>query len=177
MTGPRSPNLEYRRPVAADADALHALITDDHVKRYLCDGQTLPRSWAVDTIAADDQLFRARGVGVWLLFAPGAAEPLGFCGFVTLAGFDAFDGEPQLTYALRGAATGRGLASEAVAAVVEFAGAHADLPALFAAVDEPNRASIRVLEKLAFTRSGELPGAFGTMLLFRREIDRPAARG
>lgn len=170
--GPRSPNLEYRRPVAADAEALHALITDDHIKRYLFDGQRMPPGWAVDTIAASEELYRVHRVGVWLLYAAGVAQPLGFCGFVTLAGFDAFGGEPQLVYALREAATGRGYASEAAAACIAFARAHAELPAIFAAVDEPNRASIRVLEKLGLERCGELPGAFGAMLLFRRDLER-----
>jgi RimJ/RimL family protein N-acetyltransferase len=163
--GPRSPNLEYRRPLAADA--LHELIVDDHVKRYLCDGQTLPRAWADDTIAADEQLFRRRGLGLWLLYEPNTGRPLGFCGFVCFPGFDAFAGEPQLVYALRGTATGRGLATEAAAACIRHARACSDLTAIVAAVDEPNRASIRVLEKLGFRRCGERPGAFGAMLLFR----------
>ena len=55
---PQSPRLGYRRPGAADVDVLHAIITDDHVKRYLCDGQTLPREWAVDTIQEQEKCDR-----------------------------------------------------------------------------------------------------------------------
>jgi RimJ/RimL family protein N-acetyltransferase len=165
---PHSPRLGYRRPVASDADALHAIITDDHVKRYLCDGQTLPREWAVDAIAASDRLFATRGVGLWLVFEPAdAGAPIGFCGFATFEGFEAFGGEPQLIYALREAAAGRGLATEAATASIRHAREHAGFTTIVAAVDEPNRASIRVLEKLGFERCGELPGAFGAMILFR----------
>jgi hypothetical protein len=86
--GPRSPNLEYRRVAVADADELHAMIVEDHVKRYLCDGETLPRAWADETIAAAESLYRGRGVGLWLLHEPEVARPLGFCGFFVFPGFD-----------------------------------------------------------------------------------------
>jgi RimJ/RimL family protein N-acetyltransferase len=165
--GPRSPSIEYRRVSAADADELHALIVDEYVKRYLCDGETLPRAWADETIAAAEALYRGRGVGLWLLHEPGAARPFGLCGFVVVPGFAAFGGEPQLVYALREAATGRGLATEAATACVEFARARAGMTAIVAAVDAPNVASIRVLERLGFARCGEVPGAFGSMVLFR----------
>jgi RimJ/RimL family protein N-acetyltransferase len=148
---------------------LHAIITDEHVKRYLCDGQTLPPEWAVETIAASDRLFATPGVGLWLVFEPvvDARTPIGFCGFVTFEGFEAFGGEPQLIYALRDRYAGKGHATEAAEACIRHAREHAGFTSIVAAVDEPNRASIRVLEKLGFERSGEVPGAFGAMFLFR----------
>jgi ribosomal-protein-alanine N-acetyltransferase len=164
---PLSARLGYRRPVASDAGVLHAIITDDHVKRYLCDGQTLPLAWAVEAIEASDRLFEARGVGLWLVFEPAAGAPIGFCGFVTFEGFEAFGGEPQLIYALREAGAGKGYATEAAEASIRYAREHAGFTEIVAAVDEPNGASIRVLEKLGFARCGEVPGAFGAMLLFR----------
>lgn len=167
-TRPRSARLDYRRPLASDVDVLHAIITDDHVKRYLCDGQTLPREWAVETIAASDQLFATRGVGLWLVFEPASAgAPIGFCGFFTFEGFEALGGEPQLIYALRETAAGQGHATEAAEASIRHAREHAGFTTIVAAVDEPNRASIRVLEKLGFERCGEAPGAFGAVILFR----------
>lgn len=166
---PQSARLGYRRPAASDAGVLHAIITDDHVKRYLCDGQTLPLEWVVETIAASDRLFETRGVGLWLVFesVADAGMPIGFCGFVTFEGFEAFGGEPQLIYALREAGAGKGYATEAAEASIRYAREHAGFTEIVAAVDEPNGASIRVLEKLGFERCGEMPGAFGAMLLFR----------
>lgn len=166
---PQSARLGYRRPEAFDAGVLHAIITDDHVKRYLCDGQTLPPEWAVETIAASDRLLETRGVGLWLVFESvvDARMPIGFCGFATFEGFEAFGGEPQLIYALPERYAGKGYATEAAEAAIRYAREHAGFTEIVAAVDEPNGASIRVLEKLGFERCGEVPGAFGAMLLFR----------
>ena len=167
----RSPRLGYRVLDGRDLDAFHALITDAHVRRYLCDGQTLPREWAADAIAASNRLFGARGVGLWLLFEnAGTGAPIGFVGFVDFSGgggFEAFGGEPQLVYALREEATGRGYATEAARACIDHAREHAGFTAICAAVDEPNQGSVRVLEKLGFERCGQQPGAFGQTILFR----------
>jgi ribosomal-protein-alanine N-acetyltransferase len=169
-----SSRLGYRVLDEPDVDALHALITDAHVKRYLCDGQTLPREWAADTIAASKRLFAIRGVGLWLMFedAAGAGAPIGFVGFVDFSGaggFEEFGGEPQLLYALREDAAGQGYATEAARAAIDHAREHGGFTAVYAAVDEPNQASVRVLEKLGFARCGQQPGAFGQMILFRLE--------
>jgi ribosomal-protein-alanine N-acetyltransferase len=164
-----SPRLGYRALDKPDLDAFHALITDAHVKRYLCDGQTLPREWSADTIAASQRLFATRGVGLWLLFdhAGGTDAPIGFAGFISFGDFEAFGHEPQLIYALREDAAGRGYATEAATACIRHARERAGFTAICAAVDEPNHASVRVLEKLGFQRCGEQPGAFGQTLLFR----------
>lgn len=167
-----SPRLVYRALDEPDVDTFHALIIDPHVKRYLCDGQTLPREWAADTIAASKRLFATRGVGLWLMSEKdaGAGAPIGFVGFVDFSdagGFEEFGGEPQLLYALREHAAGRGYATEAARAAIGHAREHAAFTAVCAAVDEPNQASVRVLEKLGFARCGQQPGAFGQTILFR----------
>lgn len=62
--------------------------------------------------------------------------------------------------------TGRGYATEAGEAFVRFAREHAGMRRILSAVDEPNSASIRVLEKLHFRQYGAVPGHFGRVLLF-----------
>jgi ribosomal-protein-alanine N-acetyltransferase len=169
---PHSPRLDYRALDESDIDTFHALITDTHVRRYLCDGQTLPREWAADAVAASKRLFAARSVGLWLVSEQGAGAPIGFAGFVDFAhteGYEVFAGEPQLIYALREEFTGRRYATEAATACIRHAREHAGFTAVCAAVDEPNQASVRVLEKLGFARCGQQPGAFGQMILFRLE--------
>ena len=85
------------------------------------------------------------------------------CGFRV---FDALGDEPQLLYALPEQHTGKGFATEVARALVEYARRAAGFAEVSAAVDQPNRASIRVLEKVGFRRGGEAPGAFGRTLLF-----------
>jgi [ribosomal protein S5]-alanine N-acetyltransferase len=160
---PRSPRLVYRPLEAAEADAFHRLATDKHVRRFLMDGQVMTRAWCKEAIAAGQALVAVRGVGLWLVAeAARPAEPIGFCGFHV---FPEIEPEPQLLYALREAYTGRGYATEIARALLEQAHA-AGLDRVLSAVDEPNVASSRVLEKVGFRRRGDVPGAFGRILLF-----------
>jgi [ribosomal protein S5]-alanine N-acetyltransferase len=163
---PASARLRFRAVDVDDASELHALAVDPHIRRFLFDGEIVPRSWA------DGAVEKSRsepGVGLWLLYARSAAPPIGFAGFWR---FEVLGPEPQLVYALRAEHTGKGLAREAAAALAELAraGGTGDL---HAAVDEPNVASIRVLEQLGFERYGEAPGHFGRTHLFRLPADRP----
>jgi ribosomal-protein-alanine N-acetyltransferase len=60
----------------------------------------------------------------------------------------------ELAYRLTRAAWGRGIASEAAGAMVEYAFRVVGLPRLVAVTYPENRASQRVLDKLGFTRQG-----------------------
>ncbi len=157
---PTSPRLAYRRLGGGDLDRFHALAIDAHVRRYLLDGQVLPREWAEDELEASDSLFEAAGVGLWLV-AEGD-DVIGFAGFRVFA---AMEPAPQLLYALLERVTGRGLASEITGALVAHA-REVGLDPIVAAVDEVNAASVRVLEKAGFRRRGEREGAFGVVRLY-----------
>lgn len=157
---PTSPRVAYRRLGAADLDRFHAIATDEHVRRYLLDGQLLPREWADDELAASDRLFEQAGVGLWLV-AEGD-DVIGFAGFRV---FPEVEPAPQLLYALLERATGRGLATEIAVALVAHA-REVGLDPILAAVDEVNAASVRVLEKAGFRRRGEQEGELGVMRLY-----------
>lgn len=58
--------------------------------------------------------------------------------------------EPEVGYLLASRHHGKGLATEALAAAIEDATHRLGIPVLTAVVDEPNAASIRVLEKSGF---------------------------
>jgi [ribosomal protein S5]-alanine N-acetyltransferase len=161
-----SPRLRYRELGAGDADAFHALVTDAHVRRYLLDGEVLPRSWCEAAIATSVASFAAQGVGLWMIWETGSAaatQPIGFCGYWV---FEEVEPAAQLLYAFVASATGRGYATETARALVDYARAHASMADIVSAVDAPNTASARVLEKLGFERRGAVPGAFGDVLLF-----------
>lgn len=158
---PTSARLAYRRLRVDDVDAFHALLVDPHVLRFLLDGSVVDRAFAREAVLDSDALFASRGVGLFLLSID--SEDVGFAGYRV---FPDLGPEPQLLYALREPFTGRGLATEAAEACIRF-GFEAGLPTIVAAVDAPNVASIRVLEKLGFERHREWPGAFGTTFGFR----------
>ena len=164
VLGLTSERLTFRRLRATDVDAFHLLVTDPHIRRFMMDGQTMAREWTQRAVTASDDLFETHGVGLWLVFEKvDTQRTVGFCGFRV---FDALGDEPQLLYAFPEQHTGKGFATEVTRALVEYARRAAGFVEVSAAVDQPNRASISVLEEVGFRRGGEVPGAFGRTLLF-----------
>jgi [ribosomal protein S5]-alanine N-acetyltransferase len=162
-----SPRLTYAPVGHADLHELHALVEDDHVRRYLLDGQLFPISWTAERIEESKELFLRRGVGLWLARAEG--ELVGFCGFLEMA--DAHP-EPMLVYAVRADFCGRGYATEMAAACIAEARAHG-FKEIVADVDEVNAASVRVLGKLGFQRVEVRQGVFGPLLLMQLPARSP----
>lgn len=154
--------MRYEPVNAAHVQALHALLVDPHVRRYLLDGAEVDEDFAAEVIRDSEALFESRGVGLWLLSDGGA--PFGFVGFRV---FEDLSPEPQLLYGLVEAETGKGRASEAAAWAIERA-LEAGFEAIEAAVDSPNLASVRVLDKLGFALTRRQPGPFGETLFFER---------
>jgi hypothetical protein len=61
----RSARLAYAPVSPATLDALHTLVRDEHVRRYLMDGELYPREWTEERIRESIALFERRGVGVY----------------------------------------------------------------------------------------------------------------
>ena len=160
---PVSKRLSYRRIRPSDLEAFHALIVDPHVLRFLLDGEMMSREWCAREIQTSAQLFERAGLGLWLLYEADGENPIGFCGFRV---FEELGPEPQLLYAFTERHTGKGYATEVARALVTYARAGPGLRRIVSAADEPNAASIRVLQKVGFRRCGETPGAFGRTLIF-----------
>ena len=145
-------------------DAFHRLIQDDHIRRYLLDGELLPREWSEQRVCDSGRLFENRGVGLWLASDSNTGEVVGFCGFLDMPSMDT---EPQLVYALSERFTGRGYATEMASAVIAEAHRHPGFATIRATVDDVNVASIRVLRKLGFEEVAIYPGRFGRMRMLR----------
>jgi ribosomal-protein-alanine N-acetyltransferase len=163
----RSARLRYRPVGLADLDVFHALVEDEHVRRYLMDGNVFPREWSEERIRESQRLFIERGVGLWLAYEEATEELVGFCGFLV---FSDMHPDPQLVYALFERCTGRGYATEMGRASIAWARDRARFGEVIASVDEINAASMRVLEKLGFERIESRQGSFGTMLLLRLDL-------
>ncbi len=158
-----SERLRYQKLTASDVSAWLRIVQHESVRRYLFDGETMTRPWCESQVAISTALFEERGVGLWLAFDVAVgSEPLGFCGFIR---FEETGDEPQLVYALLPGAAGRGLATEMSIALLDYARA-IGFDRVISAADAPNLASIRVLEKTGFVRTGTIPGAFGEIITF-----------
>ncbi len=155
------------RPVAsADEEELHALFLEPEVARYLLDGERVSREWVRAEIEASRKRFMEHGCGLWAGRLGSADEPiLGVFGFRPFFDPD----ELQLLYALTPSAWDRSLATEGARAVVRYAFEGLDFSEVVAATDEPNGASIRVMERLGMTRWKEEDGEPSATITYRLE--------
>ena len=165
-----SRRLTYHRLTDAALDDFHELVQDDHVRRYLMDGQVLPRAWSEDRVRESTGLFARRGVGLWLARARETPDVVGFCGFLEMPSLRP---EPQLVYALFKRFTARGYATEMAQAAIDEARRHPGFATIVASVDAVNVASVHVVEKLGFRQVTTQPGAFGDLLIFELDSSTP----
>jgi RimJ/RimL family protein N-acetyltransferase len=145
----RTAALELRPAARADLDLLYRLWTHPEVRRYLFDEREISREEAGDFLERSDRSFDEEGYGLWVSFEEGKRDVAGFAGFLRSSAL-----EPNLIFGTRPDRWGRGYAQEAAAAVIGYAFVVLGRPRVVADVDEPNLASIRVLERLGMSRVG-----------------------
>lgn len=144
----RTPSIETSRlrmrPFGqGDVDTLHLVFTDPGVRRFLLDDQIVPREWVEAEIAASIARFEAGSAGLFCVYSKDDETLIGFCGFRSF--FE--PPELQLLYGLLPAYWSKGLATEAARAMIEFGFQKLGFDRISASADEPNGASLRVLEK------------------------------
>lgn len=157
-----SKRLRYEPLTLDHLDQFHSLVQDEHIRRYLMDGEVFPREWSEERVRDSMALTARRGVGLWLAFDLASGELAGFCGFLEIPSLHP---EPQLVYALRERFTGKGCATEMARASIDDA--RPSFTKIVAGVDEVNAASVHVLEKLGFVRTETHAGAFGNTFMYQ----------
>ena len=114
---------------------------------------------------------RDAGLEIWAAYGiDSGTELVGWSGFLQTSWSDRHGG-PELQYMIAGDAHGRGYATELARAVLEHGRREMGLRKVIAVVDIPNVGSLRVLEKLGFTRVGQIE-AYGStdMYLYQRTL-------
>ena len=148
-----TPRLSLRAPVDADVPALFAIFRDPEAMRYW----TTP---AMTDVAEAEALLNdiQRHAQAETLFQWGIArrEDDEVIGTSTLFRIDREHRRCELGYILRRDHWGRGLAHEALTAVVNHAFGTLGLHRLEADIDPRNAASIRSVERLGFRLEGHL---------------------
>jgi RimJ/RimL family protein N-acetyltransferase len=101
--------------------------------------------------------YAANGFGLWRCETRAAGETVGICGFVKRDGLD----HPDIGYAFLEPYWGRGYATEAARACLEYARDVLDLSAVVAITTPRNIASMVVLKRIGMREAGpiRLPGA------------------
>jgi RimJ/RimL family protein N-acetyltransferase len=167
----RTPRLTLRTARPDDLEAMHAVLSDPRATRW----------WSTPPHGTLDQ------TRDWLdaMLANGPDHPdfvveldglvIGKAGFYEM---------PDVGYILHPDVWGRGLALEAVGAVIDHVFRTRDVETLTADVDPENAASIRLLERLGFVRTGSgertwnVGGEWKDSLYYAlSRVDRAAAAG
>lgn len=142
----------YMRPTTnADGDGLYHVHRDVAVSLLLANVDQMSRSCSDHLLQGYVQHWRSFGCGFYLVFdrKEAASPPIGRCGLRITP-----DEEAELGYCFLAAATGRGVATEAAAAVVDRAFQTMSINQIVAFVRPENHQSMRVLTKLGFQDLG-----------------------
>jgi ribosomal-protein-alanine N-acetyltransferase len=152
-----------------DIPAFFELWRDPVVRRFLWDDMVIEQSQASNVIEEGLETMAKHGYGLWSLIA-GGGELAGFVMFRSTVK----QNELELLYGLAPAFMGKGLATEASVAALAYAFETLGVDRVIAGVDEPNKASIRVLERLKFVYDGER--LFGQKLCLSYALPRESYR-
>ncbi|MFB9877811.1 GNAT family N-acetyltransferase [Planobispora siamensis] len=135
----------------------------EEVRRFLFDGAVLSDAEITKVIGDSTRDFAAAGYGLWLIRQKERPDVVGTAGLRPLEQLGL-----EVVYSLAPAVWGRGYATEAAGAVVEYALGPLGLPEVLAEVDEGNVTSIAVVERLGMTPFATVPGLLGPMVRYRR---------
>ena len=161
--------LILRAHALADYPACQALWADRQVVRHIGGS-------AQDAQAVWFRLLRYAGMwsllgyGMWVMEDRGTGALLGEAGLLSAArGLPELDGVPEAGGVLGRQGWGRGIATEAMTAILHWADAQLDAPAIRCIIEPDHGASIRVAEKLGFVSLGDRMLGGNPIRLFERK--------
>ncbi len=143
MTIPLETNrLLFRDWMATDVEPFHSICADPVVMKFVGDGEPWSLERTEQFIARAGEMSQTLGFCQWPLILKSDSALIGFCGFIP-----SNDGA-EIGWRLAKPYWGRGLATEAARAVLKHGFETLGFRRIIATVQSPNRASIRVVEKL-----------------------------
>jgi ribosomal-protein-alanine N-acetyltransferase len=171
--GPETPRLVHRAFVEEDANAFYALNGNREVMRLTGEEPLESVEQARAAIAGYPD-FDTVGFGRWACVLKETGDVIGFCGLKHLPELDAVD----VGYRFLPEYWGRGIATEACAASLQFGFDIIGLEEILALVLPQNRASLRVLEKGGMRPDGTVDylGQMALRYVATRSQDRTTGR-
>lgn len=145
--------VELRSLGDGDAPAVFAIFSDPEVMRFWSSPPLEDLAAATKLIHEIRAAYADRRLFQWGVFPRGGNEALGTC---TLFNVDPAHRRAEVGFALRRTAWGKGIATAALDALIDFSFRTLDLHRLEADVDPRNDRSLRVLERQGFRREGHL---------------------
>lgn len=147
----RTSRLLLRPLLPEDLDAVHHLWSDPGVRKYLWDGEMIPREKALTMLVRSVESFGEHGFGLWAVLDRSSEALIGFCGFWP-SGEDGRGGE--LLYGLETSCWNAGFATEATEAIIRYGFEEIGMDRIVAGADTRNVASLRVMEKAGLFPDG-----------------------
>lgn len=169
--------LRLRPARAADLDALHACWSHPEVARYLFDDQPVDAAFARRVLASSLEVAKA-GQGLWAIEWPAGKDVVGCIGLRTASvpgGLaPGLDGLLEPIVALHPVFWRNGFAVEALEALQDHVFDALGRSCLVAIADEPNTASLRMLERAGFQRCTRAPGERHELVVMMLSRERHA---
>lgn len=134
----------------ADADALFEIMRDARVMRYLAEGKPFTLEQVREFLIWAENYQRENNFCRWKVIEKSSGETIGSCGFARPHGTV----EIELGYLLAQKHWGKGFATEAARAAMQYGFEKLNFPEIIALTDSENVASQKVLEKIGFARRG-----------------------
>jgi RimJ/RimL family protein N-acetyltransferase len=161
--------LTLRAITLTDFEPYAAMWADPRVTDFIGgDPRDRQTSWGKLCQAAG--LWSLVGYGYWLIEERGSGAMIGQGGFACLErGIAQLEGYPEAGWAFAADHWGKGYASEAVAAILEWSDSALPFPEIRCIIDPENTPSIRVAQKCGFTRIDEVKNELGHSLVFARK--------
>jgi RimJ/RimL family protein N-acetyltransferase len=151
-----------------DLDACAAMWADPVVVRHI-GGTPATREAAWSKILRYSGHWALMGYGYWVLEEKATRRYVGEAGFADFQRGMSIDVTPEIGWALATDHHGKGLATEAVAAIAAWGDSHFDASYTYALIDPGNAASIRVAEKNGYREHVRATYHDEPTIVFRRE--------
>jgi len=144
--------LHYRMLSPDDLDALLLMVGDPEVMKYLGAeaGAIVSREETKDILGKMIEFFAQNGFGRWAVVNKEDGKLIGLCGFRLL------ENTPELFYLFARNVWGKGLATEAASAMLQYGFRELGFERIVAATRHGNTASIRVLAKIGMKYEKEI---------------------
>ncbi len=161
--------LRLRWATEQDAPFFVALLNDPDWIRFVSDpgvrNEEQARAWLRERLFT---LYQRFDFGLYLVEELDSGQPIGLCGLVKRDSLP----EVDLGFGFLPAYRGKGYAEEAARVCIEHAQDKLNFQRLLAITAHDNVASARLLEKLGFSRDGEvtLPGESQALVVFARVL-------
>lgn len=138
--------LILRPLLDTDFEAYSAIMTQRAVTRFLGNGQDKSMEDVKNLLERFQQIQKSHGIVLHGLVEKDSLKLVGHCGYLPLSNKKGY----ELLYALTPTVWGKGYATEAATATINYAKKHYDWDQIFAMVYPKNIASKKVLTKLGF---------------------------